>query len=579
MTMMPRRLLQTILLTTAVAVVAVSSLDAQRGRGGGPGSAGPATVEFIATTADGQPVTDLTAAQLTLRVGNRERAVSSLELVQFGASAASALPAPFGTNSIADAGRSIMIVVDEESLRPGLENIVRDALLEFEKGLTGADRLALFTIPRGTISVPPTTDREAFRSALAKVQGRARNTMTASERRCHTRDTLSALESLLTAGGQPGGGLTPVLFFSTGLVGAGGTAAMESPTDCIIQPSNFQRMGPAADQANAQFYLIRAEENRDRSQLEGLENLAGVTGGQMLFLGAADGGAMTRIARETSFHYIATFQADANERTGASARVDLQSTRADVRLHNRSSVAIARGATGNATPQSMLRELTVHRGFGLRVVGIPSRNDGDPKNDMKVFALAETVDPSVKLTAAAAALYDPLGKLISQWTARPEELQRRVLAAAIPAPAGTYRLRMAAVDASGRAATADYELVVGTASAGPARLGGLMIGVAGAGGFEPVLTITDQQEIIAVFELYGRPEGPFGAIVEILPNLESPAITNAQPQASATQIQDKFMFMARLPVGNLKPGDYVLRTQLAFEGQPTGTLTKTIRKQ
>jgi hypothetical protein len=39
------------------------------------------------------------------------------------------------------------------------------------------------------------------------------------------------------------------------------------------------------------------------------------------------------------------------------------------------------------------------------------------------------------------------------------------------------------------------------------------------------------------------------------------------------------MFMAKLPVADLKPGDYVLRAQLAFEGQPTGTLTMTIRKQ
>jgi len=82
-----------------------------------------------------------------------------------------------------------------------------------------------------------------------------------------------------------------------------------------------------------------------------------------------------------------------------------------------------------------------------------------------------------------------------------------------------------------------------------------------------------------VFELYGRPAGPFGALVEILPSLTDKALVSAPPSPSATPMADKFMFVAKLPVGDLKPGDYVLRAQLAFENQPTGTLTMTIRKQ
>jgi len=118
-----------------------------------------------------------------------------------------------------------------------------------------------------------------------------------------------------------------------------------------------------------------------------------------------------------------------------------------------------------------------------------------------------------------------------------------------------------------------------TTAAGPAKLGGLMMGTAGAGGFAPLVTISTETEIIAVFELYGRPAGPFGALVEILPDLAGKALVTAPPQPSATPIQDKFLFMAKLPVADLKPGDYILRAQLAFEGQPTGTLTQTIRKR
>lgn len=580
MSMMTRRTLQQFcILTTTVALAASAPLLAQRGGGGaqGPSRPGPATVEFVATTADGALVTDLTAGQVTLRVAGKDRAITSFTRVDFGATAApaSALPVPFGTNNAAEAGRSFVWVIDEESLSPGLEVSVRESLANFEKSLTAADRVGLFTIPRGTITVAPTTDREALRSGLAKVQGRAKATMTTSERRCHTRDTLTALESILSQSG--GGGVTPVLFFTSGLVGAESSSGVGSSNDCVVQPIAFQRIGPAADVANAQLYLIRPEDNRERTALAGLENLVGVTGGQMFYMTGSD--ALARVARETSSYYVATFQAEGNERTGQSARLEVKTSRPDVTLRTRSTVRIARGSAEAITPQSMLRTLDVQRQFGLRVVGIPSRNDGDEKNTMKVFALAEVVDPSVKLASAAAALYDPLGKLVSQWTARPEELQRPLIAAAIPAPAGTYRLRFAAVDTTGRAATADYELNATPASAGPAQLGGLMIGAAGAQGFEPILKITDQKEVIALFELYGRPAGPFGALVEILPSLTDKAVASGPPSASATPIADKFMFMAKLPVADLKPGDYILRAQLAFEGQPTGTLTMTIRKQ
>lgn len=570
---MNRRLVLSFVLAGAVLGLHGLPVAAQRG-----GPAGPATIEFIATSTDGQMVTDLTAAQLTLRVGNRDRQISSLERVTFGATA-STLGTPFGTNSLAEAGRSVMVVVDEESLRPGLENVVRDALLAFEKTLNGNDRIGLFTVPRGATSLAPTTDREAFRAAAAKLQGRQKSTMTASERRCHTRDVIVALNGILTAA-PPSGGLTPVLFFTTSLVGPStGGAAIGDADECFLQPSEFQKVGAGADAINAQFYLVRPEQTSSSTAAEGIQNVLGVTGGTMVFLGGNDD-AMTRIARETSSYYVATFQADGNERNGMSARVDLKTTRDGVTVRARNSVAMPRASGEELTPASILRSGATHRGFGLRAIGVASRNDGDEKNTMKLVALAEPTDPAVKFKAMSVALYDPAGKPIAQWTARPEELQRSPMIAALAMPEGQYRMRVAAVDTNGRAATADYEVFARIADAGPAKIGGLMIGAAGGSGFAPIIRITNEQEVIAVFELYGRPAGPFGAIVEILdsPTAEK-ALVEAPPQPSATPVQDKFMFMAKLPVASLKPGDYVLRARLGFEGAPTGTLTQIIRKQ
>ncbi|MCR4373415.1 MAG: hypothetical protein NUW22_01040, partial [Acidobacteria bacterium] len=566
----------TLLSATLVVLIATSPIAA--GQRGGAGAA-PQTVDFIAVGADGQPVTDLTAAQIALKVGGKDRAVTSLELVRFGA-AASTLPAPFATNAMSDAGRSFVLVIDEESLRPGLDATVRDALVAFEKQISVRDRLGVFTLPRGTISLGPTTDRAKFQAAVAGIQGRAKSSVTANERICHGRDALTTLASIMTSTSRQGTP-TPVVYFATALAApVQGPTSLGAALECQLTPGEFQRVGQAAEAARTQFFLVRPEETPEAGLVEGLENLTGVTGGQMLAMGSAAGGAMTRIARETASYYLATFAAEAADRNGATHRLELRTTRADVRLHTRNGVHIAKGAGGNApTPQNMLRVADVQRGFGLRALVVTSRNDGDAKNTVKLVALAEPIDPAVKLAAAAAGVMDQAGgtKLLV-WTAKPEELQRSPLAAALVVPPGTYRVRVAAVDTQGRAATVDYDLNTELASAGAAQMGGLLVGTGGTG-FMPQLKFTTEPEVIVYFELYGRPTGAFGALVDIAATADGPALVEAQPTVAATPVADKFMFTAKLPIVSLKPGDYVVRAKLAFTGQPTGVLSRTIRKQ
>ena len=570
----PTLLFSALAVLTAATLFAAPIALAQRGGGGAP-----QTVDFVAVTAEGQPVTDLTAAQITLKVGGKDRAVTSLDFVKFGG-VTSTLPAPFATNVATDAGRMFLLVVDEESLRPGLESTVRESLVAFEKTLTPADRLGVFTLPRGTTSLAPTTDRAQFQTAIAGLQGRAKASMTSDERLCHGRDVLLALAGVLGGlAGQPAP--TPVVYFSAALSApTSGPASLGSSVDCQLSANEFQRVGQAADAARAQLFIVRAEDARTAGMAEGLENLATITGVQIMPIGTAADGAMSRIARQTGGYYVAAFAPEAADRNGATHRLELRSTRADVRLHTRNGVLIAKGAGGNApTPQSMLEVADVQRGFGLRWLVVTSRNDGDAKNTVKLVGLAEPVDPMVKLAAAAAGVLNQDGtKLLARWTAKPEELQRSPLAAALVVPPGTYRVRVAAVDTMGRAATVDYQVNTELTSVGVAHMGGLLIGTAGAG-FMPQLKFSNEAEIVVYFELYGRPAGPFGAVAEIAATAEGPALVESPLAVSATPVQDKFMFSAKLPIAGLKPGDYVVRAKLAFEGQPTGVLTRTIRKQ
>jgi VWFA-related protein len=551
----------------------------------------PQTVDFVAIAADGRPVPDLTPSQVVMKIDGKERALTSLEFVRFD-TPASLLPAPFATNSAADAGRDFVLVVDEESIRPGAENPVREALLSFGATLPARDRIGLFTVPKGTTSLAPTTDRARFRTSVAAVQGRLSAVPGASSGSgsgggvgggqgssagCHSRDVLSAFASIVTATSRPGGP-TPVVLFSVAIAGpTSGPASLGESEECRLTPREFQVLGQSADAARAQVFVVRPEEGAQAGRSEGLENVAGVTGGQMMALGRTVDDAMVRIALETSGYYVATFMAEAGERNGTSHRLELRSSRADVTVRSRSGVHIPRPDKA-MTPQNMLRTAVVQTGFGLRAMAVASRNDGDAKNTVKLVGLAEPIDPSVKIAAAAAGVYDPTGKLVAQWTAKPEELQLTPIMAALVVPGGTYRFRVAAVDEQGRAATTDSEINTEMTSAGVAQLGGLLVGTAGTG-FMPRLQFSTETEVIVYFELYGRPAGAFGALVEIAETTGGPAVSSAQPTPAATKVQDKFIFTAKLPVVSLKPGDYVVRASLAFEGQPTGVLLRTIRKK
>jgi hypothetical protein len=571
--MTPSLIRPTLLLSATLVLVTAAGLAVSAQRGG----ATPMTVDFIAVGADGQPIADLTAGEISLKVGGKDRPVTSLELVRFTAPA-TALPPPFATNGATDAGRTVLFVVDEESMRAGLENTVRESMTAFVKTLSPLDRVGVFALPRGTATLPPTTDRAQFQTAIGALQGRAKASMTSEERLCHGRDVLLALTAVLgNLAGQSTP--TPVIFFSAALAPpSSGPATLGSSVDCQLSATEFQRVSVAADAARAQMFIVKAEEARTAGLVEGLENLATITGSPIMPIGTAADGAMTKIGKSTAGYYMATFAVEAPERNGGSHRLELKTTKAGVTLHTRPGLHIPKGGAGAPTPQNMLRSPDTHRGFGMRFLVVSSRNEADAKNNVKLVGLAEPIDPTVKLSAAAAGVYDLAGKLVAQWTARPEELQRSPMAAALAIPTGKFRVRIAAVDTQGRAATVDYDLDTQMTPVGDAFMGGLLVGTAGQG-FMPQLKYSNEAEAIVYFELYGRPAGRFGAVVEIAATIDGPALVEAPLTAAATSVADMFRFTAKVPIAGLKPGDYFVRAKLAFEGQPTGMLTRTIRKQ
>lgn len=579
------------LCVSAIAGVFLAS-GAPRAGGVSPvqGGAEALTVDFVAMSADGRPVADLKAEEVSLRVGGRNRAVKSLRLVKFdapaGAGPSAGLPPPFATNADGAGGaasRSVLFVIEDESLRPGAERELRDQIGKFLDGLSPSDRVALATAPRDVARVGFGAGIARVREALGQITGRMPASMSDADRTCRTRDTLISLRSQLAglAGGETP---TTVVIFSSAMSVPATSGSLGSGA-CDVNTEHYQSLGPATAAARANVYVVQQDPNITQRN-DGLENLAGVTSAGAVLRMSSTTSPLARIASETSSYYVATFDAENSDRAGQNQRLELKVNRDGVTTRSRNEVPIVRGTPAGAkpgaplTPRAMMIETRAFRDLPLRGAAFTARAPGDNKlaPSFGVIVMAEPEDPSVKITAAMAGLVDRAGKLVAQSTADEKQLAGRPIVLSFAVTQGTYRLRFAATDASGKGGAVDQEVVAELTPAGPLKLGSLVLTALRNNSAVPALIFRDEEKIVGVLEMYGQLTGKVSASMELASALTGPAIATVQPGGRQTSEPDKFILTGEISIAALAPGDYVVRAIVSLEGQPEGRVIKTFRK-
>jgi len=601
-------------LSVALALTAAFALPS--GRAASP-LAAPASqaanmiaVDFYAVTAEGKPIPDLRPDEVTIRINGRTKAIRSLQFVEVASLAsgpaagqtARPLPPAFGSNSSSGHGRVFLIVIDDESLRPGKERPMRAAIAQLLANLSARDRVSVHTIPHGGMKIDLTTDHDKVAQAVSAVTGQGPQDESGQDGACRTRNDLESLEGLLysLSGGE---GPTVVLFFSTGLLGPRrDNPVTRAPGMCELTPQHFVKVGTAAAAARAHFYVIRPDEGPIRpgalltetiagggfagsdNPLEGLENLAGVTGGHRLSIPATGETTLIRVARETSGYYLASVEPEGAERDSLSHGLDVKVTRPGVTVRSRPEFTTTRpravpALAAGLTPYEMLRTGRVLRDLPLRAAGFPARRGPDGK--LNIIVVAEAVDPATKITAAAAGIFDSQDRLVDIWNAAAADLGSSMFVGALPrgADPGTYRLRVAARDDSGRGGTADYEVIAQLGTSGPLKLSSLVLGLSRNSKFEPRLQFKDEPVALAYLELYGgTPGARISAIVEVAHNIDSPALLSTPLAIEGTSEDGRYLATGAVPIGALPAGDYVVRAVVAVEGQTPGQVTRTLRK-
>lgn len=584
------RALAAVALAVYVAVPAVPA-SAQPPKGA-PG----VRVDFRAFAEDGSPIADLKAEELSLKVNGKPRAIKSLNLFKtIGGDAAapgSGLPAPYATNIVGASGRVLHVLIDDDSIAPGRENALREAMRLLTSELAPADRIGVLSA-QGQLNLAPGTDPTKVRLAVDGLAGRASATESDADAQCRTVRVLGTLATMLS---MTRGAPTTIVMFAGGLappaqtitemrrrpsasadsLAAGGNDA------CPVRPEDFEKIGALAGSSHADLYLFHVIDGmatHSSAQDAGFESLAGVTGAEFVRLVGSPQTAVSRLLRETAAYYVATFEPEAGERNGQVARIELRSTRDKVKLRSRPSLEIPKDtAKAAASPKDMLRVADAYHDLPLRATAYTSRNPGS--DEVKIVALFEGAESSVALASASVGLFDEKNTLKKQWSAQAADLAKRPVMAALTAPPGTYRLRVAALDTSGRTGTTDHELKAEVPRADPLKLSTLVLGTQQQGGaFAPRLEFTSEPVAIGLLEIYGVPKGSAVTVnLDVVTSAEGAAIATAQATISPGPSEDMRIAFGGFNIASLAPGDYLMRAVVSLDGKPVGRVERTLRK-
>jgi hypothetical protein len=552
-------------------------------------------VDFIALNADGTPVPDLQPSDIDIRVGDRVRAVRALRRVS-GAPAPSPASAPgvappFGTNADVAAGRRFLLVIDQESFAAGREQLFRDAIEGLLGEFTPADRAMVAALPFGGVVVPYTSDIVRIRQASRRVTGQGSRAESGSDLACRTRRFLESLDGLLRHGGVQSAPQTLVVF-TAGLAGPRRDAPMGVlPGMCELLVDVFRNVGTAAGMARANVFILPpadtviglgaarpgiAGDRGSDNPLEGIENLAGVTGGTRLPLDATGTASLLRVARESSVYYLAELEPVRDEVIGRSRPLAVRTSRRGVTIRARPEIAFAEPSSKGAARLTISELLAA----GAAVIDLPLRVGGftvrDPDGKLRVGVLLEAADGVTAIESAGAILIENDTRVAARWNAK--DASERPLLGAMPAAAGSYRLRAAAIGADGRAGAAEVDIDVGLVQVGGLSLGSLLLGVSRGGTTVLQLQFGSEPTARASFDIYGGAEGQrLAASLEISRSLDGPALA-AVPVALTRADATRVVATGTVPLGALAPGDYVVRGIVRLEDGPSGRVARTLRK-
>ena len=519
------------------------------------------TLDVVVTTTDGRSVADVRPDELIVRLNGRPQSVTGVRVARPATSPVRVgLPQPYGSND-GVAGRTTAVLVDVARLSSARAEGLRTGLADLTRALPPTDRLALIPLAGDTRPVDFTTTHARVLDAATALTLRTSPTWSAKQDAEAVESTLGALgRAAVMLGAEPG---VKTLILVTEPFAVSGRLR-----------ESIQALGELVARNRIALYIVLPHATAVAAG-NGINALAAGTGSMVLPLGSWS----TVVAQEHARVEL-TLSNDEDLDAGTMARALVTTTRPGLVARSAPFAYVPTTVTDGLTSLTdMVRESRVFTDLPLRVAAYPVLHSD--RSSIRLLIVADTIEPDRSLAWSEFGLIAPDGRMATQWTETREALAQRPFISGVIAPEGTYRLRWAASELSGRRGTVDVEVEARFTQAGPFRLSALMVGQLAADTFVPVLQPqADTTDVEWYAEVYGdlAADQTLTTRLEVATSLTGTALSTTPGRVLTSPDPSRRAITGSVDVRALDAGDYLLRATLVVNGTDAGTVIRTFRK-
>lgn len=608
------------------------------------------TVDVAVSDERGRPVTDLLPPDFVVKIDGDVRRVVSAEHVRIDVEAVkkrvkseSETETFFTSNLTPPDGRMIVIAVDQSNIRAGAARPLLASAAKFLDLLSPADRVAFISYPEPGVAVDFTTDHAKIKGAMSRVTGMqsrhkgrfniglweakaiidnhddiTRRAVVSREcalmqgmdlercerdveleagdivtaQRLDTALALRGLQSLVTDLAMIEGQKNLILL-SEGLIleGTGGEL------DEIVRMANLGRTSinvllmdvPRFEVTQSQLPPSAGEDRE--LQVQGLENLAGMSRGALFRVVGTGDAIFERLASELSAYYLLGVEQAPRDRDGKRHRIDVEVRRRNVSVRSRRAFVLSSAQGPQASPQDRLLSALK---TPFAVAEVPVR--------LTTYSYQESASGKVRVVMAAEigqsgasageytvgfVLIDDKGGVASsgQEKRKLERIEGRENAplgyiGAIVVEPGMYSVRFGVVDSDGRRGSVVRDVRAWKTAGEEFAVGDLMVG----GVPSETKPMTPQVEarvgggrMAAYVELYASSPAVFddaAVTIEVADDEGSPALAAAPAQFVGGKDPGRRIAQSIVTTRMLPPGRYLARANITRGGKPAGVLVR-----
>lgn len=522
----------------------------------GAQSAPIVTVDVVVT--GGATPSSLQPQDLVVRLDSRSYPVTSIRTAP-ASHTVPVWPPAYGRNDLAT-GRTLAILVDTPRLPASRLDAIAAGVTSLTTALHPADRVALIPIVTDARPVDFTTSHDRIVAAARQLP------LTTPRPPANNRARDAAIDTMLDAAGR----------LATMLGNTPGVKTVVIVTEPFRVTSDLresiQTLGVLAARHRIAVYVASPSEATQPG--DGAHTIAALTGGVVLGPDWAD--ALAQEARRVELRVAV----DDKLTQGATVRTQVASITPGITIRAMPQTHIRTdGVAALESLTDMLRQGRVFTDLPLRLAAYPVLHTD--RSSIRLLIVAETIEPDSRLQWAEFGLVAPDGRFLAQWTEDRAALTERPVVSGALAPEGTFRLRWAASELTGRRGTVDVDVDVRLTPAGAYRLSALMLGRLAQDTFVPVLQPQADDDAIEWYaEMYGDvAEGQTLTTrvdVRALPN--GPIVATEPGRMLTSPDPERRAMTGRMAIDALAAGDYELRATLVVNGVDAGSVARTLHK-